>query len=107
MAGERRGSGLRGRLSMYRRGKAATSGFGEAALDRALADEAFVVGQLDRLRTEGAQRTSAWARDAIAWFAPDIRWAVTADSTTALLLEAEIEKVLRPNGIWNRPRKLA
>jgi hypothetical protein len=106
MAGERRGMGLRGRLSMYRRGKAATSGFGEAVLDRALADEAFVARQLDRLREEGPQRTSAWARDAVAWFSPDIRWAVTADSASALLLEAEVEKVLRPHGIWNRPRNL-
>jgi hypothetical protein len=37
MAGERRGQGIKGRLIVYSRGKAAVSGLGEAALDRALA----------------------------------------------------------------------
>ena len=40
MAGERRGQGIRGRLRIYLTGKAAVSGLGEAALDRALADPA-------------------------------------------------------------------
>lgn len=34
MAGERKGQAIRGRLSIYRRGKGAASGFSEAALDR-------------------------------------------------------------------------
>ena len=40
MAGERRGSGLRGRLRVYASGKALTSGLGEAVADRAFADPA-------------------------------------------------------------------
>lgn len=47
MAGERRGSrdrpqGIRGRLSIYARGKALASGLGEAVLDRALSDVAWL-----------------------------------------------------------------
>ena len=38
MARERKGAGVRGRLRVYRTGKGAVSGLGEAALDRALAD---------------------------------------------------------------------
>lgn len=38
MAAERRGQGIRGRLTVYRRGRAAVSGLGEAAMDRALRD---------------------------------------------------------------------
>jgi len=50
MAGERigggRAQGLRGRLTVYRSGKGAVSGFGEAALDRALADPKWVSSNL-------------------------------------------------------------
>ena len=60
MAGERAGSGrpqgLYGRLAVYRAGKGAVSGFGEAALDRALADSAWIEQQLTRLRAEGPRR---------------------------------------------------
>jgi hypothetical protein len=59
MAGERVGSGrpqgVRGRLSVYRTGKGAVSGFGEAALDRALSDPEWVAGQLQHLQTHGAK----------------------------------------------------
>jgi hypothetical protein len=40
MGGERRGTGVPGRLAVYSRGRAAVSGMGEAAMDRALADVA-------------------------------------------------------------------
>jgi hypothetical protein len=106
MAGERRGKGVRGRLSMYRRGKAATSGFGEAVLDRALADRRFVEQQLAHLDDVGPRRTAQWAKDAIEWFAPEVCWATTATGRDALELEADVERLLRAHGIWNRPRNL-
>jgi hypothetical protein len=62
MAGERRGQGLRGRLTVYRRGKAAVSGLGEAVLDRALADPAFVKEHLEELLAGHPKRAGAWAR---------------------------------------------
>ena len=69
MAGERAGGGrpqgLRGRLSVYKSGKGAVSGFGEAALDRALADPVWVEQQLALLRSNGPRRAKLWAADAI------------------------------------------
>ncbi|WP_188110447.1 hypothetical protein [Aeromicrobium ginsengisoli] len=106
MAGERTGSGrpqgLHGRLNVYRRGKGAVSGFGEAALDRALADEAFISEQLRHLCSDGPKRAKEWAREAITWLNPQIRWTATADKASALALEAEVEALLGPHGLWNR-----
>lgn len=102
MAGERRGRGLRGRLSIYRRGRGAVSGFGEAALDRALADADFVQAHLDAIRAGAPSRASAWARDAIASFSPEVRWATCDTKEGALELEAACVELLRSHGIWNR-----
>lgn len=102
MAGERNGQGIRGRMAIYRSGKGAASGFGEAAFDRALADGDFVVGQLTRLHGGENVRLKQWAKDAIAFFAPEICWAETEDRASALVLEKKVEGILRPHGIWNR-----
>ena len=106
MAGERTGSGraqgLRGRLTVYRSGKGAVSGFGEAALDRALADPEWVEHQLQRLQTSGPRRAKQWAADAITRLAPEISWATTADRQTARQLEHEVVVLLRAHDIWNR-----
>mgnify|MGYP000047047082 FL=1 len=61
MVGERRGKGIRGRLSVYARGRGAVSGLGEAVLDRALADPDWVAQQLHCLREQGPRRAKAWA----------------------------------------------
>lgn len=106
MAGERAGSGrpmgLLGRLSVYRSGKGAVSGFGEAALDRALADAAWVQGQLARLEDEGPRRAKEWAADAILRLSPEVSWAVAPDRLSAKLLEDNVVPLLRPHGLWNR-----
>jgi hypothetical protein len=108
MAGERAGSGkskpsgLRGRLARYTSGKAATSGFGEAALDRALADVAFVRQQLAALEGGQSQRTTEWAKEAIRWHGVELRWTICPDADTARTLEDQVVKLLRPYGIWNR-----
>ena len=106
MAGERRGSGraqgLRGRLAVYRSGKGAVSGFGEAALDRALADPDWIAHQLDHLNQFGPQRAKQWAADAISRLAPEISWATTTDRVSARVLETAVVEILRPHGIWNR-----
>jgi len=41
MAGERRGQGIRGTLTVYQRGRGAVPGLGEAAMDRALGDSGW------------------------------------------------------------------
>jgi hypothetical protein len=106
MAGERAGSGkpsgMRGRLARYTSGKAAASGFGEAALDRALADVAFVRQQLTALEQGEHRRTTEWAKDAIAWHGVELRWTVCTDADAAKVLEDQIVRSLRPHGIWNR-----
>lgn len=106
MAGERGGSGrpqgLFGRLTVYRTGQGAISGFGEAALDRALADPDWVAVRLERLRAGTATRTKDWARDAILRLAPEIRWTTCAERADARHLEVQVEALLRPFGLWNR-----
>lgn len=106
MAGERGGGGrpqgLYGRLSVYRTGQGAVSGFGEAALDRALADPAWVEARLERLRAGRAERAKHWARDAVVRLAPDISWAPCHERADARHLELGAEALLRPFGLWNR-----
>jgi hypothetical protein len=102
MAGERKGQGVRGRLSIYRRGKGAVSGFGEAALDRALANAAFVEEHLEAVRDDRPARASEWARDAIQWLDVEIRWAECATKDDADSLEKAVIKLLMPHSIWNR-----
>lgn len=106
MAGERAGSGrpqgLYGRLTVYRTGKGAVSGFGEAALDRALADPDWVASKLGHLRAIGPQRAKESARDAISRLAPEVSWTTCADGTDAHHLEVRVVNLLRPFGLWNR-----
>lgn len=105
MAGERSGSGraqgLWGRLGVYRIGKGANSGFGEAVLDRALADEDFLMDRLAQLRSHGPARSKEWAKAAIAWLDPEVRWTICSDKLAALALENRVEEVLRAHGLWN------
>src|SRR5262249_21706820 len=107
-AGERAGNGnhrpqgLYGRLSVYRTGKGAVSGFGEAALDRALADPDWVAGQLHRLQTEGPRRAKAWAADAIARITPEVSWPTCHEKADATFLEGQVLLLLRPYGLWDR-----
>jgi hypothetical protein len=104
MAGERAGSGrpqgLYGRLSVYWSEKGAVPGFGEAALDRALADPDGVEQQLERLRTSGPKRAKEWARDAVLRLGLEVSWAVCADKDDARYLESRVVALLRP--LWNR-----
>jgi hypothetical protein len=106
MAGERAGGGrpqgLRGRLSVYRTGKGAVSGFGEAALDRALADEDWDEQQLDHLREQGPRRARDWARDAVNRLGLEVCWTVCVDRSDTLYLERQVLERLRTTELWNR-----
>lgn len=108
MAGERAGrsssrpEGMHGRLSRYTSGKAAASGFGKAALDRALADVGFVRKQLTALTEGQPRRVTRWAKDAIEWHNVELRWTVCTDGPAARQLESQIVQLLRPHGLWNR-----
>jgi hypothetical protein len=65
MAAERRGQGIRGRLTVYRRGRAAVSGLGEAAMDRALRDPDWLRARLEAVEKGADWRTRDWAAAAL------------------------------------------
>ncbi|WP_432941794.1 hypothetical protein ACQPXM_34340 [Kribbella sp. CA-253562] len=103
MAGERRGRGLRDRLRVYLTGKAAVSGLGEAALDRALADHAWLSKMIQRTRVEGPLRTKQWAQAALTRADLELRWFVTPDKASALVAEQRLIALAEAQ-LWNRRR---
>jgi hypothetical protein len=104
MAGERRGAGLRGRLDVYRSGKALTSGLGEAVFDRALADPTWLAERLDEAKAGKPSRAKAWGQAAFARADLHVRWSVTADRQAAINLERGCLDALAGHGLWNRLR---
>ncbi len=104
MAGERRGSGLRGRLNVYRSGKAMVSGLGEAVLDRALSDPEWVGQRLDEIRAGQPRRAKLWGQAAFERADLHLRWAQTADRAAAVVLERACLAALHDHDLWNRLR---
>ena len=104
MAGERRGQGIRGRLTVYRRGKGAVSGLGEAVLDRALADAQFIQERLDELLAGRPKRAALWAQDSFGCADLHVRWAVTPDRPAAAALERAVLNAAQAMPLWNRAR---
>ncbi|QWZ07804.1 hypothetical protein KRR39_20825 [Nocardioides panacis] len=104
MAGERRGMGVRGRLQTYARGRGAVSGLGEAALDRAFADPAWLASRLASLHAEGPARSKEWARDAIRHVNLQVCWTAAPDAETAKAWEHSILLELEDVALWNRAR---
>jgi hypothetical protein len=106
MAGERGGggspAGLYGRLSAYRTGHGAVSGFGEAALDRALGDAEWIEARLGEVRAGQRRRTRAWVRGAVARLAPEVSWSACHERSDARHLEMRVDALLRPFGLWTR-----
>ena len=104
LAGERAGGGrpqgLAGRLSAYRSGSGAVGGFAEAALDRALADPAWVRAQLTRVPPP--RRARQWAADAVEHVGPEVSWAACHERPDAAYLESQVLGLLRPHGLWSR-----
>lgn len=102
MAGERGGRGLSGRLRVYLSGKAAVSGLGEAAMDRALADANWLGHRLAEVRAGSPGRTRVWAAQALTRADLEIRWATCADKAAAVALERHTIATLAGTGLWNR-----
>ena len=106
MAGERAGGGrpkgLRGRLSVYLTGKGVVSGLGEAAMDRALADPAWVRARLAELERGEPRRAKEWGRAALSRAGLQIRWTTVPSADAARALENRILAALADTGLWNR-----
>lgn len=104
MAGERRGRGIRGRLTVYSRGKAVVSGLGEAAMDRALADPEWLRARLANVEAGRPERAAAWGRLALTRANLHLRWASVPDRAKALALESAVLAELSAADLWNRRR---
>jgi hypothetical protein len=85
-------------------GKAAVSGLGEAAFDRALADVEWVRARLDDLEQDGPKRAKMWAQLAVERAHLEVRWTVVEDRLAALSLERQVIDALRAEALWNRLR---
>ena len=107
-AGEREGSGrpqgIRGRLARYSSGKAIASGLGEAVLDRALTDTAWLRARVAEAERGEAVRAAEWGK--LAFIRADLHvcWATTADKASALALETACDLALPTGSLWNRMR---
>lgn len=104
MAGERRGNGIRGRLSVYSSGKALASGLGEAVFDRALSDAEWLRARLADVEAGRPARAKEWGRRAFERADLELRWAVTADRASASTLERAALAGLHASALWNRLR---
>lgn len=101
MAGQRRGQGIQGRLRIYLTGKAAVSGLGEAVLDRALADPAWLERMIQRTRTEGPLRAKQRAQAALARADLELTWTITPDRPSVMLTEQRLIAAAK-HRLWNR-----
>ncbi|MEA5366311.1 hypothetical protein VA596_42745 [Amycolatopsis sp., V23-08] len=104
MAGERHGQGIRGRLTVYARGKALASGLGEAVLDRALTDSQWLHDRIREVDGGYARRATQWGVLAFERADLHVSWTVTTDGPAARTLEKEILSALTEHTLWNRLR---
>jgi hypothetical protein len=103
MAGERSGTGIRGRLARYASGKAIASGLGEAVFDRALADPRWLRARLAEAEDSQPKRATQWRRLSFERADLHICWAIAADGAAARSLE-EQALGLAHQSLWNRLR---
>jgi len=99
-AGERNGKGVRGRLRIYSSGKGATSGLGKHAMDRALADPAWVKELLQQAEAGTADKVESVARRAIDRLDGEIRWVTCVHRKAAIVLESALLKKHAAT-VWN------
>jgi hypothetical protein len=104
MAGERHGHGIQGRLRVYASGKAAVSGLGEAALDRALADKEWLMERLAEVERGEARRATSWAAAALTRADLQMAWATVETPEQARVLERQVLDALSDESLWNRLR---
>lgn len=102
MAGVRSGTGLRGRLGVYARGRAPHSGLGAACMDLALADSTWVRARAGAVDSGANWSINDWARAAVERADLEICWATATSADTARSLERAVLDKLASTGLWNR-----
>jgi len=103
-AGERRGKGLRGRLTIYVSGRAPHSGLGNLALERALQDASWLRERLQEVEAGTTLTVQQWSRLAVERAALRVCWSTTADVEESKKLERAVLDALREEDLWNRLR---
>lgn len=104
MAGERSGTGIRGRLARYASGRAIASGLGEAVFDRALADLSWLRDRFTEVETDRAQVATRWGVLAFERADLHVCWTTTRDNVTAAALEKHVLATLDQHELWNKLR---
>lgn len=104
MAGQRSGKGIRGRLSIYASGRGATSGLGEHAMDRAMADPVWLQARLDEALAGRAMRATMTVRSAIDHARLEVRWQTVPTRAEALVIEEQLIATYS-RGLWNRTQR--
>lgn len=104
MAAERSGNGMRGRLAIYARGRGATSGLGEGAMDRALMDPDWLRERLAEAEQGTPMRAKNFARLAVDRADLQICWSETTDGVGAAALEILVLRSFDGLPLWNRRR---
>ncbi|TYL50063.1 hypothetical protein FXB39_10380 [Nocardioides sp. BGMRC 2183] len=103
-AAERRGKGVQERLRIYVTGRAPHSGLGNLALERALADLAWLGARLERVEAGDRMTVQDWARDAVAWASLEFSYATVSDGPASAALESATIAALHDHNLWNRRR---
>lgn len=104
MGGIRSGAGMRQRLRIYVNGRAPHSGLGNLALERALADPAWVLARVERVRAGEILSVQDWARCAVERAQLEVCWSDVPTEAEALALESAVISSLPGKGLWNRRR---
>lgn len=103
-AGERKGRGLRGRLTIYVSGRAPHSGLGNLALGRGLQDPAWLRERLADVEQGVHLTVQDWSRLAVQRSRLEFSWASVGDAAQSIQLERAVLDALRGAPLWNRMR---
>jgi hypothetical protein len=85
----------------WRSSTSAISGLGDAALDRALAEQSWLQDMVERTRVDGPLRATEWAKAALARADLELRWTITSDRSSAVIAERRLIAEAE-HRLWNR-----
>lgn len=103
-AGERSGSGLKGRLTIYVSGRAPHSGLGNLALERAVQDASWLRERLEEVEAGSSLTVQQWSRLAVERANLRCCWSTTSTTEDSKRLERAVLDALSDVDLWNRLR---